>query len=125
MPWDVKALAAKSAARVAKDPLLAKISTATDLLKARKNDTKIPLMKTAWEARRKEQKAALEAASPDLKKAPAGFTVKALADSPAPVAQAGANGKTDDSAAKWRENLSKDPWVDECLSILGDMTSSH
>ncbi len=123
MPWDVKSLASKSAARVAKSPLLTKISTATAVLAQRKNDTKVPLAKPAWEARRKEQKAALEAASPDLKKATPAFTVKSLGEEPAPAAKA-PNGKTDDSAAKWRENLSKDPWVDECLSILGDMTST-
>jgi len=125
MPWDVKGLAAKSAARVAKHPLLTKISTATNVLAARKNDTAIPLSKTAWETRRKEQKAALEAASPDLKKAPPGFVVKALGDAPAPAAAPGPNGKPDDKAAKWRENLSKDPWVEECLNILGDMTTTR
>ena len=83
----------------------------------------VPLAKPAWETRRKEQKAALEAASPDLKKATPAFTVKSLGAEPAPAAKA-PNGKTDDSAAKWRDNLSKDPWVDECLSILGDMTST-
>jgi len=120
MPWNMKDLAAKSAARVAKHPLLTKITAATKVLEARKNDTKIPLAKPAWEARRKEQKAQLEAASPDLKKAPPGFTVKPLSDQ---AAQTSANGKTDDSAQKWRENLSKDPWIEESLSILGDMTT--
>ena len=124
MPWDVKALAAKSAARVAKHPLLTKISTATAVLAGRKNDTKVPLMKSAWEARRTEQKAALEAASPDLKKAAPGFTVKAMGDAPAPMAAPGPNGKADDTQAKWRENLSKDPWVEECLNILGDMMTT-
>jgi hypothetical protein len=80
-------------------------------------------MKTAWETRRAEQKAALEAASPDLKKAPAAFTVKPLVDSPARTAP-GPNGKTDDTASKWRETLSKDPWVEESLNILGDMLTT-
>ena len=106
---------------MSKHPLLTKIASATAVLAGRKNDTKIPLMKTAWEARRAEQKAALEAASPDLKKAAPAFTVKALGDAPAPATAAGPNGKTDDTAAKWRESLSKDPWVEECLNILGDM----
>lgn len=118
MPWNLKDLSAKSAARVAKSPLLTKIASATKVLEARRNDTKVPLSKTAWEARRKEQKAQLEAASPDLKKAPAAFTVKALNDQ---ATKTSADGKTDDSAQKWRDNLSKDPWIDESLSILGDM----
>jgi len=120
-PWDIKSLSAKSSARVAKHPLLTKIATATAVLAGRKNDTQVPLAKPAWEARRKDQKAQLEAASPDLKKAPAAFTVKSLGDEPARPA-AGPNGKADDSQARWRDNLSKDPWIDECLNILGDMT---
>jgi hypothetical protein len=62
-------------------------------------------------------------ASPDLKKAPAAFTVKPLVDSPARTAP-GPNGKTDDTASKWRETLSKDPWVEESLNILGDMLTT-
>jgi carboxyl-terminal processing protease len=128
MPWDVKALAAKSATRVAKHPLLTKISAATAVLAARKDDTRVPLQKLAWETRRKEQKAALEAASPDLKKAPSSFTVKSLGDVvvPAPPSPNGNNGKAaEDKAERWRDNLSKDPWVEECLSILGDMTTPN
>ena len=123
-PWNKKALADKSAARVAKDPVLTKVAAATTLLRNRRNDTKIPLGKPAWEARRKEQKAALEAASPDLKKVPAQFTVKPLAESPAPATAPGPGGKQDDSASKWRDNLAKDAWVAETLSILSDMSST-
>jgi carboxyl-terminal processing protease len=123
-PWNKKALADKSAARVAKDPVLTKVAAATALLRARRNDTKIPLAKPAWEARRKEQKAALEAASPDLKKVAPQFTVKPMAESPAPATAPGPGGKQDDSEVKWRDNLAKDAWVAETLSILGDMTST-
>jgi carboxyl-terminal processing protease len=123
-PWNKKALADKSAARVAKDPVLTKVAAATALLRARRNDTKIPLAKPAWEARRKEQKAALEAASPDLKKFAPQFTVKPMAESPAPATAPGPGGKQDDSEVKWRDNLAKDAWVAETLSILGDMTST-
>jgi carboxyl-terminal processing protease len=123
-PWNKKALADKSAARVAKDPVLTKVAAATALLRSRRNDTKVPLAKPAWEARRKEQKAALEAASPDLKKVPAQFSVKPLAESPAPATAPGPGGKQDDSAVKWRDNLAKDAWVAETLSILADMTTT-
>ncbi len=129
MPWSKPALAQKSAARVAKHPILTKVSTAVEVLRARKNDTRVPLAKTAWEARRKEQKAALEAASPDLKKAPVAFTVKPLAESPAPATAQGPGGavgpgaKPVDKAVKWRDTLSKDAWLEEALYILSDMTS--
>ncbi len=124
MPWSKKALAEKSAARVAKDAVLTKVASATTLLRERRKDTKVPLEKKAWEARRKEQKAALEAASPDLKKIAPQFTVKPLAESPAPATAPGPGGKKDDSAAKWRDNLAKDAWVNESLNILGDMLTT-
>ena len=119
--WKSAVLAQKSAARVAKHPLLAKIATTTQLLKSRRNDTKVPLQRAAWETRRKELKAALEAASPDLKKAPSNFTVKPLGE----VAQStpGPGGKSDDRAARWSDNIAKDPWLEESVNVLADMTS--
>ena len=124
--WNAAALASKSAVRVAKSPLLSKIASATALLKQRKNDTKIPLQRTAWDKRRAEQKAALEAASPDLKNAPVNLMVKPLKDSPAPATAPGPGGnKPDDRATKWRDNLAHDPWVEECVNILGDMTTTR
>ncbi len=118
--WKLDVLAAKSAVRVAKHPVLAKIAAATKVLKARRDDTRIPLARPAWEQRRKDQKAALEAASPDLKAQPPRLTVKTLDDGTVPLPP-GPNGKPDDRLARWRENLSRDPWVDECVDILGDI----
>jgi carboxyl-terminal processing protease len=123
--YNMKDLSAASASRVAKSPLLSKIASATAVLRARKNDTKVPLQKDAWEKRRDEQKAQLDAASPDLKKVAPVFAVKPLEDSPAPAnapAPGGAAGAKDDKAAKWRDNLARDPWVEETLNIMGDMT---
>ncbi len=119
--WDTKKLAEKSAARVAKHPILTKIASATNLLRARRKDTKLPLQRSAWEKRRDEQKAALEAASPDLEKTPAKLTVKPLASSPAPATAPGPGGKADNRADKWRDNLARDPWVEESVWILTDM----
>jgi len=122
--WKTTTLASKSAARVAKDPLLSKIASATAILKARKNDTKVPLQKSAFDKRRADQKAALEAASPDLKNAPVKLTVKQLDEAaPPPPRPPGADGKPDDRASKWRDALARDPWVGECANILSDMTS--
>ena len=122
--WKASALAAKSAARVVKDPLLSKIASATAILKARKNDTKVPLQKAAFDKRRADQKAALEAASPDLKNAPVKLTVKQLDEIAPPPRPAGADGKPDDRASKWRDALARDPWVGECANILGDMSTA-
>jgi carboxyl-terminal processing protease len=121
--WDAQKLAAKSAARVAKHPILMKIASATSVLKARRNDTKVPLQKGAWEKRRAEQKAALDAASPDLKNIAPRLTVKPLEESPAPATAPGPGGRTDDRAVKWRDSLARDPWVEEAAAILADMAS--
>jgi carboxyl-terminal processing protease len=112
-------LAAKSSARVAKDPLLSKIANAVAVLKSRKDDTKVPLATKSWEDRRKQQKAELDAASPDMEKATPRLTVTTVEDTPVPAP--GPGGKTDDRLTKWKDSLARDPWVDECVSILADM----
>jgi carboxyl-terminal processing protease len=117
--WKASALVERSTARVAKQPVFAKMAAFTQLLRASRDDTRIPLARPAWEAHRKQQRAAIEAASPDLKNAPVKLTVKAL-DEAAPPAP-GPSGNTDDRAARWRDNLARDPWVEECVNILGDM----
>jgi len=134
--WKPGPLVERSTARVAKNPILSKIAAATTVLRARREDTRVPLQRTAWLARRDAQKAALDAASPDLEKAPPAFTVTQISDAaapaPAPVpppAPAPAPGKAKapaatppvDSATRWRDNLARDPWVDECLNIFGDL----
>lgn len=119
--WNTSVLVQKSAARVLKHPVLAKIATTTQLLRARRNDTKVPLAQPAWDTRRKELRAQLEAVSPDLKTSPARFTVKTIDDPNATVTAPRPGGKPDDRVAKWGENLAHDPWIDESLNILGDM----
>ena len=32
-----------------------------------------------------------------------------------------AGGRADDRQLLWRDNLARDPWVEECVNILGDM----
>ena len=125
--WKLDVLTQKSATRVAKHPVLAKVATATAALKARRNDTRVPLARAAYEARRKEQRAAADAASLDLKSMPATLTVKLLDEPKAAAAPAPANGNgkangngPEDRLTRWRDNLSRDPWVEECLSILAD-----
>jgi carboxyl-terminal processing protease len=120
-PWKLDVLTQKSTARVAKHPVLAKVATATQALKARRSDTRVPLARTAWEARRKEQRAAADAASIDTKDMPPVLTVK-LIDEPAAAPQPGPNGQPpQDRVSRWRDNLARDAWVEESLNILADM----
>ena len=120
--WKIVTLAQRSTARVAKNPVLSKIATTVAILRERQKDTRVPLARAAWDARRKEQRAALEAASPDLSTTPPKFGVKTIEDpaAPPPIAP-GPGGKTDDRAQKWRDSLARDPWLDETVNILSDM----
>ncbi len=120
--WNAPALAKTSAARVAKNPMLSKIATTVALLRERQKDTRVPLARTAWDARRKEQRAALEAVSPETTELPIKLGVKTIDDpaAPPPVAP-GPGGKTDDRAQKWRDSLARDPWLDETVNVLADM----
>ena len=118
--WKTTTLVERSAARVAKQPVLAKIATLTQILRASRDDTRLPLARAAWEAHRKQQRAAIEAASPDLKSGPAKLAVQSV-DEPAPPPRA-AGGKPDDRLERWRDGVARDPWIEECVNILGDMT---
>jgi carboxyl-terminal processing protease len=121
--WKIPALVERSAARVAKQPVLAKIAALTQLLRTNREDTRIPLARPAWEAHRKQQRAALEAASPNLKNGPANLIVKAIDEStPPPPSSPGPGGRSsDDRLVRWRDGVARDPWVEECVNILGDM----
>jgi hypothetical protein len=125
--WKAADLATRSAARVAKQPLLSKIATTTQLLRERQKDTRVPLMRTAWETRRKELKAALDAVSPDLdksfEKTPPTMTVTSLNEEALPPQPAGS--KNVDPLVKWRESLARDPWVEETVTILDEMAKSR
>ena len=81
------------------------------VLMARKADTRIPLQRTAWDAWRKKEIAEIEAVSPNLDKQAPKFTVNVIVEPTKP----------DDRITKWKDGLARDPWVDECVAILGDM----
>lgn len=110
--WKIPALSAKSATRVAHSPVFGKISALSNLMVARKSDSRIPIQKAAYDAWRKKTQAESEAVSPKLDTQPGKFTVAIVGE---------AEGKDDERIAKWKENTSRDPWIDECISIVEDM----
>jgi carboxyl-terminal processing protease len=120
--WRTEVLAGKSAARVAKSEVLAKIAARAELLRQRRADTRLPLQKTAWTALRSKQREALEATSPELDEGPARFAVTPIDEHPAAAAP-GPGGRTDDRGTRWRDNVSRDPWIEEALAIAADMTA--
>lgn len=117
--WDVATLAAKSAARVGKEPAFAKLAKLTQFMSARKADTRVPLAQPAFMKRREQQRAELAALTPDEESAPVRFAVVPL-DSAAPVVPE-RKGKKDSRLTRWRDTVERDPWIDECLNIFADV----
>ena len=124
--YNTKTLADKSAARVAKHPLLSKIATRDGAARERaRNDTQGPARRS-----RRGRSAAPSRRPRSRRRRPTSrrrtpmFTVKPLAESPAPptrrrrAAGREARRPRDEVARQPRE----DPWVDESLNILNDMT---
>ncbi|HTR50134.1 MAG TPA: carboxy terminal-processing peptidase [Kofleriaceae bacterium] len=121
--WNIGKLAELSAARVAKDPLLSKIASSNKVLRAEREDTRMPLAKTAWEKRHHDLDTALEATSTDTKKLSPELAVTTIDDAATPTVAPGPGVKVDDRATRWRDGLARDPWVAECVAILGDMAA--
>jgi carboxyl-terminal processing protease len=117
--WNTVELAKQSAARIAKEPSFAALSKAVAVFKARREDTREPLQRAAWDAKRKQAKDELEATDLDLSKGKPRFTVDPIADADA-KAIAPPPGRTDDRATRWRDGLARDPWVEESVNILRD-----
>jgi carboxyl-terminal processing protease len=122
--WTVENMVAKSGARVNKQAAFTKVLARSKLLEARQKDTLVPLARDAWVARRKEQKAALEAVSPELDKGPPRFAVTSIGQAPEPLPP-GPGGKVDDRISKWRDGVARDPWIEESLYILADMAAAR
>jgi len=118
--WKVDVLVKKSLARVAKQPVLSKVAAATEVLRARVADTKVPLQHDAWMARRKQERAEYDAVSPDFDKNAAGFVVAPIGEAAEPPPP-GPGAKTDDRIAKWSASVARDPWIEESVNVLDDM----
>jgi len=119
--WKEADLAAKSAKRVAASDVFRKIAARTELQRQWVKDTKVPLKKQAFTAQRAERRAALEAVTPDLEATPAHMNVTVIDyDGKANPAARPNGGKADDTVERWREALSRNPWVEESLLVLQD-----
>lgn len=121
--YKIEDLAAKSAARVAKDEVLSKVAERSALLKKRLDETKVPLQKDAWEKRRQQRRDELTAAIPDPAAGPARMVVTVL-DQPEGKAKPSADGKIDDRVTRWRDALARDAWVDEALAVMDDLVAA-
>ena len=119
--WTKSDLIEKSAARIARHSVFSKIAEMSKLLRDRRDDTRVPLARPAWEKRRKELSAAIDAVSPDLDELPTRFAVTVIEDESKDTVAPRPDGKQDDRATTWRDNLARDPWIEESLYVLRDM----
>ena len=114
---------ANSTARVAKSDYFASVTKRVTLLKARRDQTVVPLAKAKWIAQRNEQRDALKKVTIDLSKTKGKFRVTSVDyDGKVAASPRVRNGKRVKSdVERWRENIARDPWLFEALNVLGDM----
>ncbi|HEU5058843.1 MAG TPA: carboxy terminal-processing peptidase [Kofleriaceae bacterium] len=119
--WKPADLAARSAKRTSSSEVFRKIAARAELQRQWVKDTRVPLKKQAFTAQRAERRAALEAVTPKLDEGPARLTVTVINyDGKATPAARPNGGKADDTVARWRDALSRNPWVEEALLVLQD-----
>jgi carboxyl-terminal processing protease len=120
--WSVSALAEKSRARQAAQPIFAQVTARSEYVIARRKDSIVPLKREAWRAMRDKDHAVLDKLDIKSDEGPQRFAVKRVdyrPVAPAPVAPARA-GKPP-RGDRWQETLARDPWVEESLHLVQDM----
>jgi carboxyl-terminal processing protease len=123
--WVKQDLAAASRARVKANPIFAKVETFGKLVKARRDDTKKSLERTKWAAEKKRDKDELDGADPKLKDLKPLLHVQIVTDkgtAPPPVTT---DKKVQNKLEAWKDELARDPWVEEALRVLADMSKKR
>ncbi len=116
--WTLADLSKASASRVKGDALFAKVDAFSQLLKARRDDTRESLNRKTWLEKKQKDKTTLEAADPKLKDHKPFFTLNVISDPAAPKVKDEKARKKRDS---WKDDLARDPWVAESLHVMDDM----
>ncbi|HEY1552441.1 MAG TPA: carboxy terminal-processing peptidase, partial [Kofleriaceae bacterium] len=119
--YDLLKLQRDSAARVAKNTEFSKIAQTVQILAKHRDDTRVPLQRTAWEAREKKEKDELAAVAPDLDKGAGLLTVKTVEDPTVGQVAPPPGGKPDDRVQRWETELAHDPWLDEAVNLMAEM----
>jgi carboxyl-terminal processing protease len=123
--WSVAALRDKSLARQAQEPTFAKVTARGDYLRARREDTVVPLQRAAWQAKRAKDKEELERLDPKADEGPERFQVAMVEYRPKnqPSADTGKRAGGATRVDRWKQTLAHDPWVAESLQVLADMNA--
>ncbi len=126
--WNPDALAALSKKRVAASPVFAKVEKWTKLLQAQRDDTVVDLDRGDWDKERESDRKALDDASLDLTEGPERFKVLVVSytgkheEKPADTPEKRAGAK--EIEKRWLERVARDPWIEESLAVLHDMTAA-
>lgn len=134
--WSVADLVRRSKERQAGNQAFNAVERHNEIVKARQDQTTHPLSLAAWQAKRDAEAKELEAAGADASKWPASFAVSIVDydGSAAKIMTPRPNRKdSSDSASEnggrnrndvWKDNLARDPWINESVFILRDMAGN-
>ncbi len=119
--WSKEQLLAQSLKRQSKSRFFKSLEKRSELMKARRDDSRIPLRRKDYEARNKKQLDEAKALSPDDddKRKPF-FRAEPVEYTPTPADPAEKKAEAA-KLATWTKNLTRDPVVNESLQILRDM----
>ncbi len=120
--WDLTGLTAASAKRVTAEPAFGKIEAFAKILKEQRKTTQFSLKRDVWSAERKKDKELLDSVRPKLDEGKARFEVVPVDDpTVAPRPGEKPNDKVKGRLDKWRDDLARDPWLEEALRVAEDM----
>ncbi len=117
--WNRKTLIDKSKERVAGATAFEKLSARAKLLSARQKRTVVPLAMEAWRAERDSDIKALEAVELRLNEGPPRFQVTDVTYGDKSATDG--DDRIKKRLTRWRENLGRDPWLEEALRVMADM----
>ena len=126
--WTRTDLVNTSKSRTLQNPAFDLVRRRVAVLKARQKDTVIPLNYKTWSETRERENKELDDLTTDKDEEPKRFEVKEVnyTGEPKPDLKAtpGKEGRKlgSDPSERWADNLARDPWVEESLFILKDMS---
>ncbi len=119
--WKVANLSSASTARTHANAELGNVTKFARMMEARKDTTRKPLERLAWQAEQKRAKAELDALDPKKREQKPLMAVAPLASQEATPQDPRMQRHLD----KWKDGLARDPWVDETTRILADMKKAQ
>jgi carboxyl-terminal processing protease len=122
--WKVPDLVAASATRTQTNAELANATKFSKIMEARKNKTTKSLERSSFQDENKRAKAELDAVDPkkqDRKPLLEVISLPGQDATPATPTGTPVDPRIQKRLDAWKDDLARDPWVDECTRILADM----